>query len=117
MVVVDDEPIVRSLVAEMLAEMGFDVRQAESASAALSLLQRGVPVSTLITDIRMPVTTGIELASEVRRQFPGVRIVYMTGYAKEAVEGSHDLVRQDVLFKPFTFEQLERIMHRIPKRH
>lgn len=118
MLVVDDDAMVRALVGEMLREMGFDVREAASAKQALAMLQTGCAVTTVITDIRMPEVSGLELAVAVRRAHPGVRIVYMTGYAKEAASGHSQFLAHDVLIKPFTFEQLETVMcNEKPRSH
>lgn len=112
MLVVDDEVMVRQLVSEMLRELGFDVCEAASASAALRLLKKGLPITTVITDIRMAETTGIELAGEICRARPETRVIYMTGYAKEFAGSHSQLLAHDVLVKPFTIEQLENVMIR-----
>ena len=110
MLVVDDEVMVRQLVSEMLRELGFEVCEAASACAAMRLLKKGLPISTVITDIRMAETTGIELAGEICRTRPETRVIYMTGYAKEFAGSHSQLLTHDVLVKPFTFEQLENVM-------
>ena len=110
MLVVDDEVMVRQLVSEMLRELGFEVCEAASAGAAMRLLKRGLPISTVITDIRMAETTGIELAGEICRMRPETRVIYRTGYAKEFAGSHSQLLTHDVLVKPFTFEQLENVM-------
>ena len=81
-----------------------------SFGAAMRLLKRGLPISTVITDIRMAETTGIELAGEICRMRPETRVIYMTGYAKEFAGSHSQLLTHDVLVKPFTFEQLENVM-------
>lgn len=110
MLVVDDEAMVRKLVSEMLRELGYEVCEAASATAAMRLLNKGMPITTVITDIRMPDSTGIELAGEICRARPETRVIYMTGYAKEFAGSHSQLLAHDVLVKPFTFEQLENVM-------
>lgn len=109
--------MVRALVGEMLREMGFAVCEASSAKAALVVLKKGPPITTLVTDIRMPESTGLDLAAEVSRTRPGIRIIYMTAYAKEAAMGSNLLLRHDVLIKPFSFEQLQRVLTEKARAH
>lgn len=110
MLVVDDEVMVRRLVSEMLRELGYEVCEAASASAAMRLLKKGLPITTVITDIRMAETTGIALAGEICRARPETRVIYMTSYAKELAGSHSQLLAHDVLVKLFTFEQLENVM-------
>lgn len=109
--------MVRALVAEMLRELGYDVCEAGSAKIAWAVLAKGTPISTVITDIRMPDITGIELATQIRKSRPDLRVIYMTGYAKEAALSDSHLLKHDVLIKPFTFEQLEAVMTQRAPRH
>lgn len=108
--------MVRALVSEMLRELGYNVCEACSAKGALALLRKGVPISTIITDIQMPDITGIELAGMIRQARPDIRVIYMTAYAKEAAQSGNQLLTHDVLVKPFTFDQLESVMiERLPQ--
>lgn len=108
--VVDDELMVRAFIGEMLRELGYEVCEASSAKAALEVLSRGLPISVMITDIRMPDVTGVELVAVVQKQRPDIHVVYMTGYARETVEGSDHILAHKVLVKPITFAQLEAAM-------
>ena len=97
---VDDDPDVRTTAAAMLEAAGHHVVQADSGAAALDYLGHAEsPIELMVTDVAMPGINGIELAKIVRHTSPGMPIVFMTGY------GDADLLpadaRHDVLRKPF----------------
>ena len=76
---VDDDPVVRELLAEELSALGYGVAQAGHAAAALRLL---VPTpDVLVTDFSMPGMDGLELIGEVHRRLPGLPAILVTGYA------------------------------------
>jgi PAS domain S-box-containing protein len=77
---VDDEASVRTSTAEMLIELGYKVRQAESAAEALGILEGWEP-KLLVTDHLMPGMTGTELAQMVRKSHPGTSVLVISGYA------------------------------------
>jgi signal transduction histidine kinase/ActR/RegA family two-component response regulator len=81
---VDDEPAVRAVLAQELAEEGFNVIDAADGAAALALLDRPVPVDLLVSDLAMPGIDGIALIREARRRCPGLPAILLTGYAGEA---------------------------------
>jgi signal transduction histidine kinase/CheY-like chemotaxis protein len=94
---VDDEEVVRTSTAEMLADLGYRVVEARSAEAALQLVHEGLAPDLLVTDHLMPGMTGVELAREVRALRPGTPVLVVSGYAD--MEGmAPDLPR---LTKPF----------------
>ena len=76
---VDDDPVVRELLAEELSALGYEVAQAGHAAAALRLLDPAPDV--LVTDFSMPGTDGLELIGEVHRRMPGLPAILVTGYA------------------------------------
>jgi CheY-like chemotaxis protein len=96
--VVDDDPDVRQFTVTLLADAGFDVREAPDAPAALSLLANGETIDVLLTDIKMPGMTGLELARRAREQSPDLRVLFMSGYAAEY---RIDPKRDDFIGKPF----------------
>ena len=115
-VVVEDEPGVRSLVERLLRHAGHRVLAFPDGSAAAdTLADRGVPVDLLVTDLVMPGPNGIEVARRARRDRPGLPVLLMSGYAADALdaegiaEGTIDL-----LAKPFSAaELLERVAARL----
>jgi PAS domain S-box-containing protein len=78
---VDDEELVRTSTAHMLAELGYVVVEAASGEEALRLIDRGDPLDVLVTDHLMPGLTGIQLADEVRRRRPDVPVLVVSGYS------------------------------------
>jgi len=102
---VDDEPLVRLATAEMLREMGHQVTEAESGSAALAKLQSDDEFDLLITDYLMPAMRGSELAEEARKLSPKIPVLLLTGYAHLAKGEAVGIPR---LAKPFREADLAR---------
>ncbi|MDQ3246220.1 MAG: response regulator, partial [Pseudomonadota bacterium] len=94
---VDDEELVRASTADMLAELGYAVVEADSAEEALRLVNSGLAPDLLVTDHLMPGMSGTELAHELRGRWRDLPILLVSGYA-EAESVAPDLVR---LVKPF----------------
>lgn len=79
-IVVDDEEEVRSVVAEYLADFGYHVLQADSGAMALRLLRADPRVRLLVTDIRMPEMSGLELAHQAAAIRPALKIILISGF-------------------------------------
>ncbi len=83
--VVDDEASIRESLGMLLTSVGYDVAIAENGVSAVSHLGRRVP-DLIVTDLNMPEMSGMELISHVRRQYPSMLIVAMSGgYQGDAV--------------------------------
>src|SRR4028118_475797 len=81
--VVDDEPFVRMLVADVLDEAGFEVVEASDAQTALKRLELAGDVRVLFTDINMPPgMNGLELAEQVAHRWPKIGLVVSSGYER-----------------------------------
>jgi CheY-like chemotaxis protein len=78
---VDDEELVRSSSAAMLAELGYDVAEAEDAEAALRLVEGGLHPQVLVTDQLMPGLSGTELAVQLLQRLPKLPVLIVSGYA------------------------------------
>jgi two-component system, cell cycle sensor histidine kinase and response regulator CckA len=105
---VEDEKGVRELAREYLEMSGYTVIEAPNGNTALELAaQHSGPVHLLMTDIVMPGISGRELAERIARIRPGIKVLYMTGYANQAVV-HHGMLETDalVLQKPFTLTTL-----------
>jgi len=101
--VVDDEPVLRMLVGEVLAEQGYAVLDASDAERAMAIVSSTVPIDLLLTDIGLPGTmNGRQLLDAARAARPGLKVLFMTGFAENAAlsRGVLDPVTQ-VLTKPF----------------
>jgi signal transduction histidine kinase len=105
--VVEDEAGVREFAIEALGELGYDVIAADGARAALEQLDAHPEVALMLTDVVMPQTNGRVLAEEARRRRPGLRVVFMTGYTRNAIV-HNGVVDADahLVSKPFTIAQL-----------
>lgn len=107
--VVEDEDSVRGHAVEAFSELGYRVLAAASAVNALQLVETRPEIKVLFTDVVMPDMNGRQLADEVLRRRPGMKILYTTGYTRNAIihNGMLDPAVQ-LLSKPFTLEQLAR---------
>jgi signal transduction histidine kinase len=105
--VVEDEASVRKLTIEGLTELGYVVLEAETAAAALRVLDSNENVALLLTDVVMPDMNGRKLAEAALHRFPDLRVLYMTGYTRNAIV-HNGVLDADVqlLSKPFTIETL-----------
>jgi CheY-like chemotaxis protein len=106
--VVEDEALVRAFSCEVLRELGYRVLEAGDAETALRLLAPEERVDLLFTDVVLPGgRTGRELADEAVRRVPGIKVLYTTGYARNAIV-HHGRLDPGVrlLTKPFAFEDL-----------
>lgn len=109
--VVDDEAAVRMLVAEVLDEMGLKTIEASDGPAGLAILDSSARVDLLITDVGLPKgMNGRQLADAARIKRPDLKILFITGYAENAVVGNGHLdPGMHILTKPFAMDALGRI--------
>jgi signal transduction histidine kinase len=106
--VVEDEPDVRSFVVDMLHDLGYRVLDAANAHAALQILDRRNDISLLFTDVGLPGgVNGRQLAEQAKRRHPEIKILYTTGYARNAIvhQGRLD-PGVELINKPFTYAAL-----------
>lgn len=110
--VVDDEKVIREILADFLSLEGFSVRTAEDGNAALAELDRH-PYDLVISDLKMPGMGGLELLEHIQRQSPDVVTVIMTGFG--TVETAIDAMKRgayDYVLKPFRIEEVVHIIQR-----
>ena len=106
--VVDDEPTVRMLVSEVLGELGYATVEAESGPAGLMVIRSGARIDLLVTDVGLPGgMNGRQVADAARALRPGLKVLFITGYADNAAVGNGHLERgMQVMTKPFTMVAL-----------
>jgi PAS domain S-box-containing protein len=105
--VVEDEPVVRNLLIDVLTELQYQVLSAEDGPAGLRILQSQQRIDLLVSDIGLPGLNGRQLADAARRQRPHLKVLFMTGYAERAVLGKGMLDHgMTLITKPFTIEAL-----------
>lgn len=102
--VVDDDQVIRRLVHDTMASLGYQVLQASCAAEALRMASTPkVAIDLLLTDIVMPDMNGFELARAVREKLPNARVIYMSGYADETISGYEALKPdENYIRKPLT---------------
>ncbi|WP_409521971.1 MULTISPECIES: ATP-binding protein [unclassified Pseudomonas] len=106
--VVDDEPTVRMLLMDVLADLGYTVLEAGDSVAGLTVLRSDVHIDLLITDVGLPGgMNGRQMADAGRELRPGMKTLFITGYAETAVVGNGNLGEgMWVLTKPFAVDAL-----------
>ena len=118
--VVDDEPIVRGSVMRILGGWGFRILEAETAEEAMTVLTTlaGERPHLVIVDIVLPGDNGVELARQIREEFPEQRILFMSAYPRDVLmaEGLRDGT-EAFLTKPFTADTLIRAVEVALGRH
>ena len=107
---VEDEEMVRELAVESLQRCGYAILQAPNGDEALSICESYMgKIDLLITDLVMPGMNGIELSRKFRDSHPGVPVLFMSGYAEDALDDlGHMTDRQSFLQKPITPSSLSR---------
>ena len=105
--VVEDDERVRHLSVDALRELGYTVVQAADAAQAMTVLTLQPRVDLLFTDVVMPDLDGRKLADRARAERPGLKVLYTTGYTRNAIV-HNGMLDADVAFlaKPFTVEQI-----------
>jgi PAS domain S-box-containing protein len=101
--IVEDDSDLRSYLAEVLRSLNYRVLTAPHAKAAISILERDGRVDLLLTDVVMPGLNGRELGKQAQELRPALRVLYMTGYSRNAVVHQGRLEQNlDLLQKPIT---------------
>jgi signal transduction histidine kinase/ActR/RegA family two-component response regulator len=115
--VVEDDDRVRHVSADALRELGYTVMQAPDAHHALAMVATPSRIDLLFTDVVMPDVNGRELADRARAMRPDLKVLYTTGYTKNAIVHNGTLdPGVDMLPKPFTVDQLARKVRQVIDR-
>jgi two-component system cell cycle response regulator CpdR len=112
--IVEDDESVRAFTARAIAAGGHEVETAEDGDLGLeSIRSADGGYDLILSDIRMPSMDGIEMAKRAASEFPGLRILLMTGYAEQR-ERAADLANIiiDVVPKPFTLNEIRSKVQR-----
>lgn len=121
--VVDDERAIRATICRSLRHRGYNVLEAENGEDALRVAERhDAPIHLVVTDVVMPQMNGPELVQTIRGWYPGMRVLFISGYTKqivpaEVLDGGKGA---GFLAKPFTVDQLlteVRRMLELPRSH
>ena len=108
--VVEDDDEVRATVVEMLGDLGYRVLKAVDAQSALSVIESGIPIDMLFTDVVMPGTLkSPELARKAKERLPELAVLFTSGYTENSiVHGGRLDAGVELLSKPYTREALAR---------
>ena len=106
--IIDDEPAIRMLLVEMLTQSGYRALEAEDGPGGLAILQSDAVIDLLITDVGLPGgLNGRQVADAARESRPGLKVLFVTGYAENALVGNGHLdAGMEVLTKPFVLADL-----------
>jgi two-component system, NtrC family, sensor kinase len=112
--VAEDDEIVRAMLERLLSDLGYEVRTARHGQEALDLALGGTPFDLVITDVRMPRMGGPELGRRLGQRWPGLPILYISGYDVEASTGGDAAHRRYAFMrKPFDPDELARRIARL----
>jgi DNA-binding NtrC family response regulator len=111
--VVDDEPLIRWAVSEMLGDLGYQVVQAADGRGAISAMSESAPFEIVLLDLRLPDSNDLRLLTRLRSLAPASRIILMTAYGtQETAERAMDLGAFTVVGKPFELTELASLVTR-----
>lgn len=113
--VVEDDAEVRAVVVELLADLGYRVLRAGDAQAALSVIESGIPIDLLFTDVVMrgPLKSP-ELARQARQRLPGIAVLFTSGYTENSIiHGGRLDPGVELISKPYTREALARRLRQL----
>jgi DNA-binding NtrC family response regulator len=109
--IVDDNPNMSSLLSEMLEVFDYESVRASDGSEALNELKDG-KFSMVITDMRMPNMTGMELVQEVKSRYPKLPVVLISGYSVNELESDDEPLKPDgFLGKPLMMSDIEKLLN------
>jgi PAS domain S-box-containing protein len=108
--VIDDEPTIRMLIVEVLEDNGFKAIEASNGAGGLRVIQSDARIDLLITDVGLPGgINGRQVADAARVARPGLKVLFITGYAENAVIGNgHLQAGMEVITKPFAVADLAK---------
>jgi PAS domain S-box-containing protein len=111
----EDEDSLRELIANRMRAEGYQVLEAANGEEAIEIANRHEgDIQLLLTDVIMPKLRGPELASHLRLRYPGLKVVYMSGYTESALVRDGMLERNTVLLqKPFTVQKILEVLRRL----
>jgi len=116
---VEDEPAVRAVARQILTRQGYAVLEAADGQTALAMVDAGGPrVDLVITDVVMPGMSGRSLADRLASRYPGLRVLYMSGYTDDAIV-RHGMLEPGLAYlqKPFRPDALARKVREVLNRH
>jgi CheY-like chemotaxis protein len=115
--VVEDEPVVRSLILEVLADLGYQALEAVDGPSGLKVLESKQRIDLLVSDVGLPGLNGRQLADHARLMRPNLKVLFITGYAEQASIASGFLAPgMEMITKPFAIDDLALRIREIIER-
>ena len=109
LLVVEDEPVVRSVIVDMLQDEGYRVLEAGDGPSGLRVLRETPQIDLLVTDIGLPGMSGLQLADQAREARPELKILFITGYSESVVMAKGFLQPgMEMITKPFDLDHFLR---------
>ncbi len=106
---VEDDPAVRLLIGQILEELGYHYFETDNAQSAITILESDAVVDLLLSDVGLPVMNGRQLAEIARQRRPDLKVLFVTGYAENALLRSEFLAPgMDMVTKPFGMADLAK---------
>jgi CheY-like chemotaxis protein len=107
--VVEDEPVVRAVILEMLADQGYLTLEAVDGPSGLKILRDQKRIDLLVTDVGLPGMNGRQLADQARETRPDLKVLFITGYAESVAMADGFLQPgMEMITKPFDLDHLSR---------
>jgi PAS domain S-box-containing protein len=114
--VVEDEPVVRGVIVEMLHDQGYRVLEATDGPSGLRMLRLNERIDLLVTDVGLPGMNGRQLADQARETRPGLKILFITGYAENvAIAKGFLQPGMEMITKPFDLDKLAQRVREMVK--
>jgi two-component system cell cycle sensor histidine kinase/response regulator CckA len=110
---VEDEPMVRTVAERALTRHGYKVLTANNGEEALEIIDKGDDIALLISDVVMPVMDGPTMVRVARKSRPDLPILFMSGYAEEQLRKSIDIANVGFLPKPFSVQELAEAVRNV----
>lgn len=107
---VDDDPLIRMSLADLLQDMGHQTHAISHPGAALAYIAEGHPIDVLLTDVKLPSIDGYELADRVRNLRPDLRVIFATGYSSDKFRTATNDPLARFLAKPFSRKELDTVL-------
>jgi two-component system cell cycle sensor histidine kinase/response regulator CckA len=117
--IVDDEAMFRQTLGRLLKRQGFQVLEADSAETAFAALRDSdLSVDVMVTDVVMPGIGGVALADRAQKLYPGMKVLFMSGYPFRTLERDYGMSPNLLPFfltKPFRLEALTKMVGELPQ--
>jgi CheY-like chemotaxis protein len=104
--IVEDEPLVRTLAAETIRDHGFNVIDTAHGSDALDIIKAGAEIDLLVTDVRLPGVGGYQLADIALARRPSLKVILVTGFAQDPVPDKLTKAGVKIFYKPYDLDVL-----------